>query len=102
MVGNFIITKHVVTPSHLSFLSLLKSMRPPLIEIDSGLNSFILAYKFTCKMAQTFFFFTSEPSRYIKMQNFLKIPPEPKNIVKTKAVEKNGYIAQKMTEIWAI
>ena len=44
--------------------------------------------KFPCKMAQNWGFLTSEPSRYIKMQIFLQIPPEPKNIVKTKALEK--------------
>ena len=33
----------------------------------------------------------------------MEIPPEPKNIVKTKALEKKiGSIAKKMTEIWTI
>ena len=31
--------------------------------------------KFPCKMAQNWGFFTSEPSRYIKMQNFLANSP---------------------------
>ena len=37
------------------------------------------------------------------MNFFLQIPPEPKNIVKTKVLgEINGSIAEKMTKIWAI
>ena len=49
------------------------------------------------------FFWLRSPLDTSKCKIFLQIPPEPKSIVKTKALEKKiGSIAQKMTEIWAI
>ena len=49
------------------------------------------------------FFLLRSPIDTSKCKFFLQIPPEPKNSVKTKALEKKiGSITQKMTEIWAI